>query len=76
MARIKKNSKSTVTFIWDNLNMTPKVTYKNVSSNNVQDIFALSVENLITKNPQYHKLLHQQLDVIYNYIYGKNTTIN
>lgn len=42
----------------------------------INDVFVISVEKILIQNPNNYRLLQNQLDFIYNCMYGINGKIN
>jgi len=77
MKKIKKdNIDATIAFTWEKNNSIPQITHTNITNKNVNDVFALTVENLLSNDPQYFPLLLAQINTIYDFMYGTKTTIN
>lgn len=72
----KKEVTASLTFSWDKNKPIPTVDVNNVTRGCINDVFALSVENLLASNPEYYPILMAQMKTIYDFMYSSKTPIN
>jgi len=67
---------SSITFLWNGNTPIPNVVPNNIAEQNINDVFAMSAENLLAKDPRYYPVLLAQVKAIYDFMYENQSQIN
>lgn len=65
-----------LTFEWKDGSVVPLVSHNNISPSNINDVFVMTAENLISASPKYYEILQRELKQVYDYMYNNTTRVN
>lgn len=72
--RKENNIESSVTFLWNKNKIIPSVIPTNLDAQKINDVFAMTAEQLLVLNPEYFPVLMNQVKQIYDFMYNNNAS--